>query len=447
MLREEIFESIRGHDSFIPKVRSVLIRRSLSLKSPRRRGWLAPILALVLFVVLGLLALVLDRLWLDMALTEAEGIAESSALAAARELASDDVLRVPDLGPEDRIERAKRAAENVASLNRVAGQPFTLIADQGDVMFGSNLEADDTGEIRFVESIYEARSVRVIAQRTRARRNPVALFFGGLTRIPAGDVAAMAEATIDNHVVGLQTVGGARIPGIPLAILSYAPDNSTAATWRNQIELRRGADQFRFDPVTQTVDAGPDGIPEIVLTVPMHGTQPAASNMRLVFVQKQPDESQFEEQFRQGWSDQHLEHRAGRILLTTGPEMFKAAQSVRAECLGAMKEIIGQCRVVMLFQEEWAAGNDGWGQIQSAGMVAGRIMAVVEQPGQSPQIVFQPGVLATRSAMLISDLDDPTISPATTGTTSVATSVVTKEPGLNLVVPANKYLYQLKLTQ
>ncbi|MDB5387241.1 MAG: hypothetical protein JWM11_2887 [Planctomycetaceae bacterium] len=425
------------------------MRRSSTHKTHPRRGWLAPILALVLFVVLGLLALVLDRLWLDMAQTEAEVVAETSALAAARELASDDTLRIPNPGPENYIERATLAAINVAAMNSVVGQSFTLDPNQGDILFGSNLQADDDGEVRFVESIYEARSVRVLAQRTRTRRNPVALFFGGLTRLPAGDVAAMAEATLDNHIVGLQTIGGARIPALPMAILAYAPMGSTAATWNNQIELRRGGDRYRYDPLSQLVEAGSDGIPEIMLTPAMYGAPPAGSNMRLFCIQKQPDSTQFEDQIRLGWSEQHLEHRDGRILMTQGPELFKSVQSIRSDGLTALKEIIGQCRVVMLFQEEWAAGNDGWGQIQSAGMVAGRVMAVIERQGQSPQIVFQPAVLATRSAMVLTDLDAPATTSSTAAPASTVgnTSSTTTQPGLKLVVPANKYLYQLKLTQ
>jgi hypothetical protein len=421
----------------------VFIRHSMHRKSSARNGWLAPIMALVMFVVLGLMALVLDRLWIDMATAEAQGIAESSALAAARELASDDLLRIPDPGTEGRIEQAKLAAIHVAGLNSVAGQPFNLDPEQGDLIFGVNLEVDDTGEVRFVESTFEARSVRAIAQRTRARRNPVALFFGGLTQQPVGDVGAIAEATISNQIVGIQTVGGARIPAIPIAILLRAPAGSTVPTWNDQIELRKGSDQYSYDPLSQTVTSTNDGIPEIILSAPLAGSEASASNMRLFCVHPQLDGMIIEDQIRFGWSDQHLEHRDGRILLTKGPEYFTSAQSVPAGCLTALKENIGQCRIVMLFQDEWPTANNGWGKIQSAGLVAGRIMAVIEQDGQNPQIVFQPGVLATRCAMLASDLDDPGTTNANAGIASNATAPA----AATQTVSENKYLYQLKLTQ
>jgi hypothetical protein len=425
----------------------VLIRRSNFRKPQARNGWLAPIMALVLFVMLGLFALVLDRLWLDMASAEAQGVAESAALAAARELVSDDLLKIPAPDPEDRIERAKGAAINVASLNNVAGQPMLLDADQGDIRFGTNLTVEDTGEVLFVESNFEVHSVRVVAQRTRARRNPVALFFGGLTKLPEGDVGAMAEATIANQIIGLQTVGGARIPALPLAILARAPAGSTLPTWHDQIELRRGADRYSYDSVGQTVVSIQDGIPEIILTAPGTGSEITTSNMRLFCVHGQQDGTSFEDQIRLGWGDQHLTQRDGRILTTNGPEYFPAAKSVPSGCLVALKEMIGQCRVVMLFQDEWDTQNSGWGRIQSAGLVAGRIMAVIEENGQSPQIVFQPAVLATRCAMLASDLNDPGATAVVSGTASGAASSATASGSSSQAATANKYIYQFKLTQ
>lgn len=414
----------------------MFIRRSTIRRPRARNGWLAPIMALVLFVMLGLFALVLDRLWLDMATAEAQGVAESAALAAARELPSDDLLKVPAPNPDDRIERAKEVAINVAQLNTVAAQPLMLSADQGDIQFGSNLVVEDTGEIRFVESNYEVHSVRVVAQRTRTRRNPVALFFGGLTKLPEGDVAAMAEATISNQIVGLQTVSGARIPALPLAILARAPEGSSLQTWYDQIELRRGADRYGYDSAAQAVVSIQDGIPEIILTAPATGSEITTSNMRLFCIHGQQDGTTLEDEIRQGWGDQHLAQRDGRILLNNTSEYFPAAQSVPSGCLMALKEMIGQSRIVLLFQDEWATDTTGWGRIQSAGLVAGRIMAVIEEDGQSPQIVFQPSVLATRCAMLASDLNDP-------GTTSSAAAPVASSQA----APANKYIYQFKLTQ
>jgi hypothetical protein len=172
----------------------VKLRRNHLRQLPNRRGWLAPIVALALVVVMSAVALVIDRLWLDMATEEAQGVAEAAAIAACRELASDDALRAPEPAPDGRIAAAKLAAENVASMNHIAGQPYMLDSDSGDITIGVKVEVEDTGEVKFVETIHDPRSVRMVAQRLHARGNPVALFVRGLTHVAAGEVRAQAEA-------------------------------------------------------------------------------------------------------------------------------------------------------------------------------------------------------------------------------------------------------------
>lgn len=416
-------------------------RHSTRLNSHRRKGWLAPILALLLFVVLGLVALVLDRLWLEMAQTEAQAVAEAAALAAARELASDDQLKYPTPDPEDRIQRAKMAAENVAALNRVAGQSFTLNADQGEVLFGSSVEVEETGEFRFIESIYEVRSVRVLAHRSHAKRNPVALFFGGLTKVPAGEVAAMAEATLDNRVIGLQIIGDARIPALPLAILKRAPANSPVPSWETYIEQRQGMDHYRFDPLTQTVEEGRDGIPEIVLVPPTLGAEARDSNVRLISPGGKRDVTQFEEQIRHGWKAADLESLDERIEFSRGPRNMLAQRTFSEGTVGALREVVGQCRAVALFNDEAADVTEGWSRVQVGTLVAGRVMAVIQPPGQELQVVFQPGVLATRSALVMSEIQEQTAA------SDADTAGVTNSNVPNIQVPESKYLYQMKLTR
>lgn len=400
------------------------LRREHLRKSPNRRGWLAPIVALALVVVMSAVALVIDRLWLDMATEEAQGVAESAALAACRELASDDALRVPEPGPDGRIAAAKLAAENVASMNHVAGQPYMLNSDSGDITFGVKVEVEDTGEMKFVETIHEPRSVRMVAQRLHARGNPVALFVRGLTHVAAGEVRAQAEASIDNHVVGFQSVGGARVPMLPLAILAKDPLGQRQDTWQIQIENRRGEDKYRYDLTTRKVVEGSDGIPEIVLNPAPPGADPITANMAFFDVHGQAGRFPLEEQIRLGWSLQDLERRDGRFLMTRGPESFPARATLSKPAAEALRMIIGECRAVMLFENFTQPDANAPGRIQSSGLVAGRVMAVQELGGMNYRLVFQPGVLATHSAVLPSDVGM-----------------------VGVTAHASRYVYQLKLTQ
>lgn len=400
------------------------MRRQQLRNSQSRRGWLAPIVALAMVVVMGAIALVLDRLWLDMATGEAQGVAEAAALAAARELASDDDLRSPEASPEARIAAATLAAENVAAMNRVAGQPYQLDSTAGDLKFGLNLQVEETGEIKFVETIHNPRSARVVAQRTHSRGNPVSLFLTGVTRVSAGEVRALAEATIDNHIVGFQSVGGARVPMLPLAILRNDPSGQRQDTWQVQIEKRRGPDNYRFDPSNGEVHPGSDGIPEIELTPASQRNNSPAANMAFFDIHGKVGRFPLAEQIRLGWSPEDLERRDGRFVFTSGPQMFPARSTLSKTSAAALKEIMGECRGVLLYQSGAPTADQNSLRIQSAGLVAGRVMAVEELGGGEYRLVFQPGVLATRSAVRPADL-------------GIADSGAA----------ANPYVYQLKLTQ
>lgn len=403
---------------------TVQMRRQQLRRNQSRRGWLAPIVAFAMVVVMGAVALVLDRLWLDMATGEAQAVAEAAVLASARQLASDDDLRSPEAAPDARIAAATLAAENVASMNRVAGQPYRLDSSAGDLTFGVNLEVEETGEIKFVETINNPRSARMVAQRTHARGNPVALFLTGLTHVGGGEVRATAEATIDNHIVGFQSVAGARVPMLPLAILANDPSGQRQDTWKVQIEQRRGPDNYHFDPSTGEVHSGADGIPEITLTPVSERDASQAANMAFFDIHGKVGRFPLAEQIRLGWSAEDLERRDGRFVFTSGPQMFPARPVISKTSAAALKAIVGECRGVLLYQGGTSTADKNSIRIQSAGLVAGRVMAVRELGGGEYQLVFQPGVLASRSA----------VRPADLGIADAGAS-------------ANPYIYQLKLTQ
>ena len=212
-----------------------------------RRGFITPLIAVALLVVMAAIALVLDRLWLDAAMVELTGTAESSALAAGRQLAGDDLLR-PGKASQHRIDQARQAAARIAERNLVAGHPVTLDTDpDGDIRFGRLVLDQESGRTKFLQTRSNPSTVVVTAKRTRSRNNPLALLFAQLTRQPAGDVATRVEATIDNRVIGVRPFDGVAVPGFPLAILKSDPEGKRKDTWDAAIEQRCGQDRYSFD--------------------------------------------------------------------------------------------------------------------------------------------------------------------------------------------------------
>ena len=228
--------------------------------------------AVAMIVVMSGMALILDRLWLDAADLELTAAAESAALAAGRELANDDLLRLAPNHAE-RLQAARDAAAWVASENRVAGHPVELNAEpQGDVRLGRLILDEHEKQVRFDESDDNPTTVVVTAQRSRKSNNPIGLFIAGLTGIPFGDVASRVEASIDNRIIGVRPFEGAPVPALPLAIWLKDPAGKYTDI---RVQRSRFADAPRsemkfFSPeagdarVVVFYDGVPDTTPEFV---------------------------------------------------------------------------------------------------------------------------------------------------------------------------------------
>ena len=181
---------------------------------------MVPAIAVALVAILAGAALVIDRLWLDTAHAELQTAAEAAALAAGRELANDDLLR-EKFNPQSHVMKARLAAAGIAVENFAIGDPLLLNTDDdGDVRVGHLVVDEFTGETVFVETDEKPTTVVVSARRTNDRQWPVDLPFRTLIGPNSAEVVAIAEATLDNHVIGMRPVDGLPIPMLPIAILA-----------------------------------------------------------------------------------------------------------------------------------------------------------------------------------------------------------------------------------
>ncbi|MFM9966407.1 MAG: hypothetical protein ACKV2Q_34965 [Planctomycetaceae bacterium] len=422
----------------------------------RRAGSLLPALVLALVAVLGGAALVIDRLALDTAKSELRIAAEASALAAARELANDDRLR-PDFDHAALCQKARFAAARIAAENLVAGEPLTLTTDPtGDVRFGRLINDPTTGEPIFVEADtadadHEPTSVAVAARRTEARQSGVPLPFRAFYAPTEADVAAVAEASLNFHVLGLRSVDRLPIPTLPLAILAQPnlgqsnakdrgplPDGRgsnvrgsnlrgsnrqsdgasskprqpsasiipSAPSWNRDIEQRHGSDHFGFDVTSGEVTNQADGIPEITLRTATL-TNSSKSNAFILSLAADLSEENLRQQISQGWSADELDPVGGELLFDQGPLTMTGLRGVNGNVLAsALRKLVGQSRVVFLYDRVDGDPRSHVASLQITKMVAARVLFVREISECECEIVLQPAVLATRSAVVASDETD-----------------------------------------
>jgi len=365
-----------------------------------RGGFLAPAVVVALLAMLFAVALVLDTCWLENASVELTRVSEAAALTAGRELVTDDLLR--DGSPErndHRRENARRAAVRITARNRFCGETFQAESALR-IHFGRLVRDPQTGETRFEETAHRPRTVVVAARCSRRYGNPVALFLRGLTGQSTADLMRRAEATVDNHVVGVRPFDGAPAPMWPLAILEDGAPDGHVPTWNRQIEQRAGRDDYSYNEDEHRVLRRPDGIPEIVLRCGTGRDNEHRTNVKLVDLGNGLRIDAICRQVRRGVTAGDLQPFAGQLRMDEGPLEFEGYRSLPPAVWTHLQKEIGVCRIVLLYSRFDAEGEPGRGRVHCPRFVAGRVMDLRRTNNGSCEIIFQPGTLTTRTAVL-----------------------------------------------
>jgi hypothetical protein len=393
---------------------------------------MVPAIAFAILIVGMALALVFDRLWLDAARVELVTATEAAALAAANEIADDELLR-PEGDMSTVLDNARTKAAEVAASNMVAGSPLELdTSEEGDIRFGRIVTDADTGLGKFLEIDHRPTSVVVFGGRTRQFGNPIALFFRQLTGQTSGDLLATAEASIDNRISGVRPYEGANTPAIPLAILDKHLDPKRVDTWTQQIDGRLGADDYGYNAATGEVTNTPDGIPEILI----YGAKPDAkeedvekANCHLVDLGTGLHPAELGRQFASGWTASDLIDFGGEFRLDAGPETLDSNAILGPDERADLEDLIGRARICVLYQNPRSQrGTAGGAKVEATRLVAVRILTVREAAGKSVEILVQPAVVTTRTALV-----------------SEVGAAWSADPDVEYVT--NPYIYKLFLTQ
>lgn len=384
--------------------------RQPSLPHSRRHGLTTPLVMGALLVAMCGLALILDRMWLEATRLELHTAAEAAALAGARELASDQRL-LPEVDGQLLSDDATQSAVFASLANRAAGQP--VVITEADISFAvSPIEtADDESPTSAEESLPNV--IRVQAHRTRFRGNPVALFISQLTRQPYGDAVGQAAAKIDSHVVGVRPISGSAVPALPLAIWKVDPTGQRTDTWQAAIEQRKGRDDYGYDAASGTVTSGGDGIPELTLNSARRDGPVHVANLQLLDIGTKFDEEKLQRQISVGWIADDLNAWSGEFRLSTAQKSsdmvtLSGLPYLESADRDAFDQIVGAARVALLYDTASAVENAKVQQVQCTRLVAIRVLQVIDQPDGSCQIIIQPAVLATRTALVDDAFDTET---------------------------------------
>jgi hypothetical protein len=380
------------------------------------------LIALPMLVLVLLMALHTGQL--EQSRGEVQQVADAAALAGALTLV-DDATLLPDGGKAmpALLQRCRGEALRLARANPVLGSPTDLDpnhnnAEDGDIVFGL-IDTPGQGQpqpadLAQLDQLRLINTVRVNAVRSRERGNPLQLIGGTWLNGRSGDLTRTATAFLDRAVIGFRQVGDRPIPLVPIALLSDLHDE---ASWEQQVELRKGPDNFRCErePDYRVIfdENQGDGLHEMLVHLHgKHGERPNHALNCLVLHLGSPSGMELARQVREGVRTADLQALGGELVLgpdnrlpVPGDLVGPAGDSAAfGQLLGALEELReqGEVRAWPLFHPH---ATEEHGRPILCGFVAARVMAV-EAEKSSLHLVLQPACLSSASVVTRSANED-----------------------------------------
>jgi hypothetical protein len=291
---------------------------------------------------------------------------------------------------------------------------------EGDIDLIGPQEETNSGDIGLTQS--EAtipNEIRVTYGKSQGN-DQVRMFFSGLTNARNARIGVSATACIEHAPVGFLPGGQLTIPLLPFGIVDQGTADAATLTsggiWSQHIENGKGCDNFTWHPESHSVVQGPDGLPEITMTLSSNSAGASADSfVPLKFSTLQPtnSSSQAVNWMQNGVSSADLQTLGLNQL--SFPCTISTVNLSRPECADIgiwLQSHTGQSFIVCLCNPAAArttfstSSTSTTSSILSMAQlnraVAARIMACGVSPNGDVRVVLQPCILITSTAIMSS---------------------------------------------
>jgi Flp pilus assembly protein TadG len=372
----------------------------------RRRGAAALFFGVMLPMFVGLVALSVDLSVVAVARNQLSCAADAAALAGAQKLADDYRLQgITNLTSE--INAANTAATQFAQDNLVLNAAPVIVANannstSGDIVVGyldpnSSTATLDTSSA----SASKYNAVQVTTSRTSDHGGIVPGFFSKLMGFQGSSVQVSSTAIAQNYsITGFQSTNSLSANLLPIVL-----DQTTYQAMINKTTQ----DQYTWNPATQTVSSGADGITESVL-YPVGSGSPGNWGTINVGVSNNST-STIGAQIRYGITPAQLATFPNSTIqldttLTPPQITFSGNPGISAGIKDDLTSIIGKPVTIPIYDLNGGNGNNAWYRVIQFACV--RILSVNFQ-GNPKYVIIQPAMVNDPTAIV------GTAQPWTTG--------------------------------
>lgn len=360
-----------------------------------RRGKVIVLMALLMPVLVGMVALSVDTAVIATARAQMLTATDSAALAAAKQLATDRRLQgVTDLSPE--ITAAQGRAVAMFAANRVLNDAPTLLYASGvarseDIRTGY-LSPSDTSSTSpdTAAATTSFNSIQVFGYRNSSHVGAIPSFFGAILGQSRRDLSVSSTATVQNYTIrGFKTVGNLNANLLPIVMSDDNYDEMMAGTTD---------DDYSYNTTTKTVSEGSDGVPESLL----YPVKTGSGNWGTVKLGVSNNStSTLGDQIRYGITPSQLAtFPDSKITLDTSlspPSLtLEGNPGISSGIKDDLTSIIGKPVTIPIYDQEGGNGNNQWYRIVA---FAGVRIVHVDFQGNPKYVIVQPALVEDTTAI------------------------------------------------
>ena len=249
--------------------RGIRNRYSGHLRS--RRGTLMIWSIWVFLAMLMIVACSFNVMWLSCVRAEARRHAESAVILGGHAFLSDDILRPTQQSFENDGRAVRCRNATVAHIRQACDRSLIPMINDNDVLLIQPMAAAQPGNTGPTQSAATVPEQIRVTFGSGQSSDPLRMFFGGLTGIRNARLGVSAAARIEHSPEGFLPGGNSTVPVLPFSIIDQSHGDgsmlSAGGQWSQQIESGKGSDNLSWNPEQRMVENGPDGLPEITLTL------------------------------------------------------------------------------------------------------------------------------------------------------------------------------------
>jgi Flp pilus assembly protein TadG len=233
----------------------------------------APIIAVIVVVLLGFLAFSFDLGRVAVVRTQLQSAADASALAGASALATDNLI-LTNFNQSSDFTIARSRSQTLAQTNSydLNGTKPIVLDRMNDVNFGLLTSPSNLSQALGSSITSPLNSVQVTTHVDPAHGGNMPFLFAPLLNQTATSVSATATATVQLYTVStVKSVYGYRGPILPITM--------SHTDWLQMVNNQTGNDNYTYNPMSNSISPGPDGLQEQQL---YPGSNTTSSNNGLI---------------------------------------------------------------------------------------------------------------------------------------------------------------------